>query len=455
MNYEFLILNLKRINKGNLYSALICVNLRLIIVSVFWLSFPMVSMAQSSTAYTTLQLPYTLENLGHSSRAMALGSAFAAAEGDATCLFWNPAGLDGMGAPEISLSHQEWLSTITQESLAAALPLGKVGTFALGANYLNFGTLDGYGPTGDPTTSYHPFRASLSLGWGKTLAHNLSVGLAVRGLYDSLTSNYQTLSGFLSLGAIWRVLPFMRLGAYYNFSNADPSPALATFKLGESWAIPLFDKSTSLLLVDFSLPPNGVYLIEAGFEQPILSNFFARAGFRQELKDNQIQGFRGFTAGLGVNLVGFDLDYSYIPDGDLGYSQNLGLTYHFPIEKPKRPIPQTTPSPALTFKPPSEITAADKVVQVEVHFDLPQTENPGAPTSISPQLQQAIDKAGQKVQVNPKDAAAWVTLGNLYWQAGQAAFTLQSFEEALRLNPSNKQLKAWIDQYRNLNPTSK
>jgi tetratricopeptide (TPR) repeat protein len=270
-----------------------------------------------------------------------------------------------------------------------------------------------------------------------------------------MTNNDQTFSEFFSIGAIWRILPFMRLGAYYAFSNADSSPALTTFKLGEAWAIPLFEKSTSLLLLDFSLPPNGVYLIEAGFEQPVLSNFFARIGFRQELKDNQIQGFRGFTAGLGVNLVGFDLDYSYIPDGNLGYSQNLGLTYHFPVDKPKKPVPQAAPNPALTFKPPSEITAADKVVRVEVHFDLPQNENPRTPSVISPQLQQAIDQAGQKVQVNPGDAVAWVALGNLYWQAGQADFTLQSFEEALRLNPSNTQLKAWIDQYHRLNPASK
>lgn len=419
------------------------------------------SIASAETVYTTVQLPFTLDNLGHSPRVMAMGSAYAAGESDASCLFWNPAGLDGLPQAEISVDHQEWLDNVTQETLLGAFPVSKVGTFAMAVNYLNFGDLQGYGPTGDPTTTLQPFRGNLSIGWGGTVAHQFSLGVAARGLYESLANGQESFSSAFSVGAIWRVLPFFRLGASYSLSTAATSPSLGVMTLGESWAVPLFNGAPALILLDFFLPSNGVYRIEAGIEQPILTDFFARAGFRQDLRDNQIQGFRGFTCGLGVKFQAIEVDYSYIPDGDLGYSQNFGLTFHFPEDSPiKKPVSNTPPTQEqpVNFKPPEQLTAADKVVKVEVQFALPAPRSLGeggtqpAPTPISPQLQAALDQAGQKVQKNPKDVAAWVALGNLYWQTGQPEFAVQSFEEALYLDPSNQQIRSWLDQYRRLNP---
>lgn len=131
----------------------------------------------------------------------------------------------------------------------------------------------------------------------------------------------------------------------------------------------------------------------------------------------------------------------------------VGLTFHFPQGRPPQPVktPAPAPAPPVAFKPPSEIKPQDQVVQVELHFNLPNSGGSGSVTAASsPEMQQAIAAAAQKVQANPQDAGAWITLGNLYWQAGQPGYTVQSFEEALRLQPGNSQLKAWIDQYKRL-----
>jgi hypothetical protein len=422
---------------------------------LFWLILPVPSPAQ--TVYTTVQLPYPLEDLGHSPRALAMGSAFAAAEGDAACLYWNPAGLDGLAAPELSLFHESWLADISQETAVGAYPIGKAGTVALGANYLSFGQLDGYNSSGYYTASYSPFRASFALGWGGTLVHSLSIGFSVRGLFQTLVPGVSTTANSFSTGFLWRALPDLRIGGFYSFLYSDASPQLGSLDLGESWAVPLFSNKPMLLLVDFSMPPEGVYRIQAGVEQPLFSFLFGRFGFQQELRDNLIEGFRGFSGGIGIELKGFDLDYTFAPDGDLGYSQMFGLTYHLPESTPKNPPPKpsTAPGEPLNFKPPSEIKPQDRVVQVEVHFNLPDSSGSpsgGPVTPPSPGIQRAIEAAAQKVQANPQDAEAWVALGNLYWQSGQPEYTVQSFEEALRLRPDNNQLKSWIEGYKRLHP---
>jgi hypothetical protein len=411
--------------------------------------FPSLCAAAGYTTYTTVQIPYPLEDRGHCPRAMALGSAFTAVEGDATCLYWNPAGLNKLEMPEISLTHQSWYSDITQETFLCAMPISNVGAFALGANYQSFGNLDGYNAGGDPTASFRPYRASISLGQGMALSPAFSVGLSVREFSQTLIPGGRTASYSVCPGLLWHALPTLRFGAFYSFLNTDASWELGLLKVGASWKIPLLEKYPCLLLFDLSMPPHGVYQIQCGAEQELFSVFFIRLGFQQDLKDNQIDGFRGFTEGLGIKFKGFDLDYSCALNGDLGCAQMVGLTYHFQPEKEDKTPPQPSSEP-LVFKPPSEIKPQDKVVKVELQFQLPPPDT--APSSevkvISPEIQGALDEADKKVQKSPKDPVAWLTLGKLYFQLGRSEYTIQCFEEALRIQPDNLQLKTWLEQYR-------
>ena len=420
---------------------------------VLFLILPPFRAAAQTTYYTTFNIPYPLEALGHSARAAAMASAFTAAEGDLNCLFWNPSGLDGMASPEISLLHQDWISGLSQETLAAALPIGKAGTLGFGLNALNYGSLEGYDSGGDPTGSIHPFRSTFLFGWGGTLLHSLSMGFSSRSIFQSVAPGDSSFSTALTAGALWRALPSLRVGAYYTFLNAGYPPQQGILKIGETWGFSLFPQGPTLLQVDFSLPPQGVYLIQGGVEQPFFRILFFRLGYQMELRDNQISGFRGFTGGIGVEWEGLSLDYAYSPQGELGFSQMVGLTYRFPgpqptpLPQPRASLPSASP---LSFKPPASINPEDKVVRVEVHFDLPN--GPAATSQPSdPALEMAIEEAGQQVQLHPKDAVAWVNLGNLYWRSGRPEFTVQCFGEALKIDPSNRDLGAWLDRYRSLN----
>ena len=88
---------------------------------------------------------------------------------------------------------------------------------------------------------------------------------------------------------------------------------------------------------------------------------------------------------------------------------------------------------------------------VEVHFVIPSI-------SVTPDrgvgnfaLEEKYEKA---TEANPQDAAAWHHLGLAYWNAGKTELALQCFEQALRLDPAEKELKAWMDQYRSKHPAN-
>ncbi len=413
------------------------------------------------TVYTTALSTNPLENLGHSPRASAMGNAFTAMDGDAACLFYNPAGLNNLSETQLSLVHQSWIAGMSQETMLAGVPTGSFGAFAAGVNYLSYGILDGYDATGTSTSPLIPFRGSLSLGWGGPMTRSLSLGLAARGLIQSLTASNSSFSSSVQAGALWTFPPNLRLGVTYDFLNNNNSSKFGVLTLGISGSVPIFFKIPTLLLANYTLPLYSVSEIQFGAEQHFLNILCARLGYQWEIDDNQITGFRGFTAGLGFEMGDFSLDYSYVPDGDLGDSQMVGLSYRFPGEKPAlhatslTPLPPAstpTPSSQLNFNPPAQVSPADKVVRVETRFQIPDTDSAPASEAYTPELRKNLAAAGIKVEQNPKDFQAWMDLGNLYWRLGQADYTVQCFQEALHLQPENGALKAWLDHYLKLHP---
>jgi tetratricopeptide (TPR) repeat protein len=451
--------------------------------------------AGAQTVYTTAATADPLEDEGHSPRAAAMGGAFTAVPADADSLFYNPAGLSGLPLPEISLVHQDWIAGLSQETLLAALPSGETGAFALGVNYLDFGTLPGYDASGNPAAASHPFRGSLSFGWGGSLLPGFSFGLSARAVNETLTSTLSDFSAAFQTGVLYSLFPELRLGASYALLNSGYSPDAGLLTAGAAFSPELWAGHPSLILADYTLPLYNVAQLRVGMEQDFLGLLSARLGYQFDLQGNDITGFRGFTGGMGFHLAGFDLDYSYAPDGGLGFSQMIGLTYSFrteteespapspakptptvvryqnPVPLPAVPVffpapvitptalstatltpemnpsPTATANPSVSFQPPADLSSNDKIVKVETQFQIPDNVEAQPAATPSPELEKALEAANQKMQQNPQDAGAWVGLGNLYWQAGQADNAVQCFQEAVQLRPDLTQLRDWLDRY--------
>ena len=399
--------------------------------------------------YTTQDSANPLEILGHSARATAMGTALVAVEGDESDLLWNPAGLAGIPSVHLSLSHDSWLEDVIQENLLLAIPLSKRDTLALGSTYVNYGKIDGYDSTGLPTASYQPNRISTALGWGGWIFDRFAVGLDARGFLQNIGgSSFSTF--FAGAGVLWSPTSSLRVGLSYSDFGIGRSPYSNTgaARVGFSWMGLRSKDASTLLAASMVMPPYGVYRLQLGVEEALGGLLFLRAGYQFDLVDNQIPGLQFFSSGVGFRLGDLDLDYAFLPIGELGASHRVSLGFRFGETPPPTPAPAR---PAILegvtgFAPPTLVRPQDQVEKVELQFHLPgqsSTPPPGASKWAG-----AIQRYEKFLQDHPQSAQGWQILGKLYFESGRAAEGLQCLEESLRLKPDNQALRDWVMKYR-------
>ncbi len=297
----------------------------LCLASALILSGPGFSMVNSVAG-----LANPMENSGASARAQAMGGAFVGVADDSSALFWNPAGLAGLGKMEMALHHNSWLAGIIQETAVLGMPLGALGGVAASLNYVNYGSLPGYDDNGLRVADYSANRYGLGVGWGMRVLRDVSAGASLKGAYRTLGgTGYSDLS--LDLGGLWEPRPALKVGlSYSNLGTAVGGFSQASaLRVGGSYGMPLSDTNHILFAAAASVEPMGVNRLQAGVEDLIHSMLALRLGYQLNLADNQIGGLIGLTGGLGISYENFGLDYAYLPFGDLGTAQRLTLSYKF------------------------------------------------------------------------------------------------------------------------------
>jgi tetratricopeptide (TPR) repeat protein len=414
-----------------------------------------------SVVTSTASLVTPLTSLGASARTDALGGAFTGVADDPSALFFNSAGLSGLQDARISLNHNSYLAGTFEETLLVGLPAGDLGGFAGAVQYVFWGALDERNAFGVDQGTSDDSDIALSLGWGKFLSKNFSIGAAVYGTQQKIVETlYSSLSG--QAGILWIPWKDFRAGLVYTgFGTPVSGQSLANdLKGGVSNLFRWGSDKTFLLAFSGYYEPNGVSQLQGGLEAGFQKNYFIRAGYQLPLSNNLISGFTGFTAGAGVRIESLTLDYAFVPYGDLGMSNRVSLAYDFPNPTPVvKPVTVFAPVPAnpvtvfVTPTPVSQVMpAASAKSSVAVHFEVPIG---AAPTITDFQLAALIQKLEQATETDPGNASAWHQLGNAYWKAGKTDMAVQCLQQASRLNPADMKLKIWLDQYQAAHPQSR
>jgi outer membrane protein OmpA-like peptidoglycan-associated protein len=328
-----------------------------------------------SNIYSVSQLSDPLYTLGGTARATAMGDAFAGVADDAASLLYNPAGLGWMDMPELGIHHNSWLVDSYRETLLLGLPLSTGGGLAAEVSYMDWGSFEIRDDNGTLDGTYTDKDLEAAMGWGMKLwgegEKGFSIGLTLRGLKDHLYENDDFgLSG--DLGALWAPYPIFRLGLAYTHLGTDVegSSQESSFRAAASlYNVAIGRTATLTLAAATAIEPSGVSQLELGGESWIASILALRLGYDLSLSDNELGGLNSVTGGIGFRYQDYEIDYSYLPYGDLGTSQWVSLTYK-PLKPAATPLPSAvaTPLPVMTPTPSRLATpsAADKQQELDL-----------------------------------------------------------------------------------------
>lgn len=268
-------------------------------------------------------------------RPAALAGAFTALADDATAVHYNPAGIGFLNQKEVSFSHNEWFESIRLESLSYAHPVNRNLTLGFGMNYLFSDSVDETDGTGAYTgDSFNTSGGTIMLGIAGRIGNYFSLGLNAKTIWEKLAGesgfaygadagflfkNHFT-DGFISLGAGIQNLG-TKLKLYedsFNIPLKYSGGAAAAYRY-----------ITATLVADKARDEDVVIRTGLEFNSKDLvkeAKIALRLGYRTETAD---EAGPGITTGIGIGVSDFNLDYAFVPMGELGSTHRVTVSLKF------------------------------------------------------------------------------------------------------------------------------
>jgi hypothetical protein len=271
-------------------------------VLILLLIIPLQAMAAAGGAVPVLRF-------GVGARAFAMGGAYIAIVEDPTAVYWNPAGLSVLTAPEFSGMHSELFAGTRYDYLGWAMPLGSGG---LGINYLSLSTpgiinTEGGGTEASTRVAYAGY------GWK---ARSWRLGATVKYIWEDILGSMgngwsMDIGVQTKIGEAWRLGLVVQdlTGSGIDWDTGFSEEIPANYRLGlaythEKWLLVFEGERAG----DFGES-------HFGLEYAINDFLQLRAGARGEQ----------FTAGIGLASGNWAFDYAYCA-ADLGNTHRLSFS---------------------------------------------------------------------------------------------------------------------------------
>jgi hypothetical protein len=268
---------------------------------------------------------------GVGARAAGMGEAFSAVAKDASALYWNPGAMSAVLSTNLMFTHTEYYQSVRLEQLSLTHET-EYGTLGLSFVGLYMDEMDRYDdvPSAIPLGTFSAYDVSVSIGFSRYIIPNLSLGLAVKPVYQKIDQS--TATGFAFDAGLYHVsrikgvkfaAVLANVGAPMKFETEEFALP-RVFKLGASYEreVPAL-KGDIAATLDVLFPNDGNAKQHIGAEYGYSRTLFLRTGYKAGY-DSQ-----GFAFGLGVMYRKFTLDYGVIFGGnDLGDTHKLSLSLH-------------------------------------------------------------------------------------------------------------------------------
>ena len=294
------------------------------------------ALAQETTAFAFLR-----NDVG--ARSAALAGSVVALTNDPAALFVNPASLATLESPSAGAGFFKHLLDINAGYAVYGRQLEGIGAVGAGVLYTNYGTFDRTDDFGNTTGTFTASDLAASLGYSNELQQNLTYGAALKFIYSSI-AGYTSSALAADAGILYRI-PESRLTLGASIRNMGRM--VATYA-GVSEPLPL-DVAVGLSIVPRGLPllldvdfhrlnENPGSFIDrfgaftVGGEFTLSRVIRARFGYnnqaRKDLQTGTTAGLAGFSAGIGITVSAYQVDYALSSLGTIGnlHRVSVGMT---------------------------------------------------------------------------------------------------------------------------------
>lgn len=264
--------------------------------------------------------------IGVGARPAAMGEAFVAVSDDVTSIYWNPAGLLKTKDKELVFVHNQWLEDTSYQFIgfSQATEKGKMG---IGLSYLGYGEMIGRDKEANPTGNFTAFDMALSLSYSQAIKE-INTGATLKLIHQK-NEQEQAQTIALDLGMQTSLKDNLLLGA--SLSNLGPKIKF----ISQKDPLPLTTRIGVFLtpFPNFSLLSLYNLKIACDVVKPIDDEFQINYGTEYQLKDISFRlGYQtdsdfGITTGLGLKIGSYQLDYAYIPWGDLRDTHRFSILF--------------------------------------------------------------------------------------------------------------------------------
>lgn len=295
-----------------------------------------VAFAQFAGDRGTTALP--ILKIGFGPRAAAMGNAYVGLASDITALWWNPAGLNNLNTYEAMLSHHEWMRGIRDEFAAVVWPQSPRNTIGFALNFTSAVGIEHWTEENmpDPTDSLIMAYDAFFMGtFTRKLGNAWGVGVALKGLYENLYSA-TGFGGAVDLSAHWKAsdafsmglaLQNLGPGMFYSAGGSYLFPMQA--RIGAALTLPDVLYGVNVL-ADVEVPLDNNIGVHVGAEVWPLEMLAARVGFQSGPQSlGELNILAGLTAGVGLKLNNYRIDYTLAPYAHLGITHRLAFIAAF------------------------------------------------------------------------------------------------------------------------------
>lgn len=265
-------------------------------------------------------------------RPVAMGEAYTAVVDDASSLYWNPAGLARVERRAATFMHSVYVdsSFFDYGAYAQATPVGRFGA---AVQYFSAGSVTETDVAGNEVGRFTPSDLAVSFGYARTVA-GFAVGAAAKVIHSTLRDSASTgaldvgvqsptyMEGKLRWGAA-----LANLGGTMRFDEAREKLPLI-LRGGVAYAM----SERVLLAFDVGLPRDNDPFAAMGAEALLAGGkggaLLGRLGLNTRTLSG-VDGFRAVSFGMGLRLGGLDVDYGFLPLGQIGLAHRMSLSLRF------------------------------------------------------------------------------------------------------------------------------